>query len=133
MENKFVLDTNWVLRYLLNDNEEMANEVELFLRKVQSGKETAYLTIEVIEELIYVLTKFYKYLNQDVSDKLLSFIRLSGVKVVEREIIENSLEIWGRQNADWVDVVLITREYVDSWKVLSFDKDIIRLRKLVIK
>jgi predicted nucleic-acid-binding protein len=133
MNSKFVLDTNWVLRYLLNDNEKMADEVESFLRKAKSGISTVYLTIEVIEELVYVLTRVYKYTNQEVSEQLLNFIRLSSVKIIEREIVESSLDLWGKQNVDWVDALLITREQIGGWKILSFDRDIQKLRKLVKK
>lgn len=131
MTREFVLDTNWVLRYLLNDNLEMANEVESVFRQAKVKKHKINLTIGVVVELVYVLTKVYKHHRQEVSEQLLNFVRLSAVKMVDREVVERSLELWGRENVDFVDVLLVMREKIERWQVLSFDRDIQKLRKTI--
>ena len=42
-----MLDTNMILRYLLNDNEDMALEAEDIIKKGQ-----VYVTIEIIAEVV---------------------------------------------------------------------------------
>ena len=54
-----ILDTNMVLRYLLNDVQEMADEAE---RRIQAGN--ASVTIEVIAEAVYVLRNVYGIKNK---------------------------------------------------------------------
>ena len=49
-----ILDANVILRYLLNDNEEMALEAEKVIKA-----QNALVTIEVIAEVVYVLKRVY--------------------------------------------------------------------------
>ena len=49
-----MLDTNMILRYLLNDNEEMASEAERVIKK-----EAVQVSIEIIAEVVYVLKGVY--------------------------------------------------------------------------
>jgi len=49
-----IFDTNMILRYLLNDDQEMANRAEQYLN---AGD--VHVTIEVIAELVYVLRGVY--------------------------------------------------------------------------
>lgn len=44
-----MLDANIILRYLLNDNEKMADEAEKIIRE-----ERAWVTTEVMAEVVYV-------------------------------------------------------------------------------
>ena len=48
-KNMVIFDTNMILRYLLNDNEEMKNTAKRYLID-----DKVYVTIEVIAEVIYV-------------------------------------------------------------------------------
>lgn len=50
-----VFDTNAILRYILQDNIEMADIVE-----AQIMKHSCFLSTEVIAEMVYVLSKVYK-------------------------------------------------------------------------
>ena len=47
-----ILDTNIILRYLLNDNNQMADEAEKIIRE-----NAALVTIEIIAEVVYVLKR----------------------------------------------------------------------------
>ena len=53
-------DTNFILRYLLRDNEEHFVEAADFFEKVRVGKEFAIISESVLVECLYVLTKHYK-------------------------------------------------------------------------
>ena len=44
-----MLDANMILRYLLNDNEKMADEAERIIREGN-----VWITIEVLAEVVYV-------------------------------------------------------------------------------
>ena len=49
-----MLDTNMILRYLLNDDQEMADKAEQYLNAGDVS-----VTIEVIAEVVYVLKGVY--------------------------------------------------------------------------
>lgn len=63
-----MLDTNMILRYLLNDNEQMADEAEKIIRKG-----SVRVTMEVIAEVVYVLKGVYSIRTRQNTVK---FIRL---------------------------------------------------------
>ena len=60
-----IFDTNMILRYLLNDNEEMKNTAKRYLID-----DKVYVTIEVIAEVIYVLKGVYKMERSDIVSTL---------------------------------------------------------------
>ena len=58
-----------ILRYLLNDNPEMANIAEqLFLN------EQLFIANEILAEVVYVLLGVYEVSKIDIADKLINLI-----------------------------------------------------------
>lgn len=55
MKNTLVLDTNVILRYLLNDHPQQFQMAEAIMAKVISGEVTAYILDCVLAECVYVL------------------------------------------------------------------------------
>ena len=68
-----MLDTNIILRYLLNDNEQLADEAEKIVKK-----NAALVTIEIIAEVVYVLKRVYSIERDIIKSSLFDF--LSEVK-----------------------------------------------------
>ena len=115
-----ILDTNMVLRYLLNDNREMADEAE---RVIKEG--SVLLTIEVIAEVVYVLKGVYSIERGQIASCLLEF--LSEVNILEEKVVRLGLEIYAEQNLDFVDCILYAYNRVKGNEVKKFDKKLLRL------
>ena len=115
-----MLDANVVLRYLLNDNEEMATEAEQIIK---SNK--ALVTIEVVAEVVNVLSRVYSINMTIIRDSHLNF--LSEVEVLEREVLILGIETYAEQNLDFVDCVLYAYKYVKNYEIKSFDKKLNKL------
>ena len=64
MQNKVLIDTNVILRFLLDDNEEQA----LIAEHVIDGD--AWNTPEVLAEITYVLGSVYGMPRKDIHDAL---------------------------------------------------------------
>lgn len=79
-----MLDTNMILRYLLNDNRKMADEAE---KVISEG--SVQVTIEVIAEVVYVLKGIYSIERDKIKLCLLEF--LSEVNVSEEQVIKLEL------------------------------------------
>ena len=120
MKNMVMLDANVILRYLLNDNEEMASEAEKAIKS-----QTALITIEVIAEVVYVLKRVYAIDKAEIKESVLGF--LSETEVEEREVLVLGLEIYAEQNLDFVDCILYAYRCVKKYDILTFDK---KLKKL---
>lgn len=63
-----MLDTNMILRYLLDDSEAMASAAEQI---IQEGN--VQVSIEIMAEVIYVLKGVYGVGRKKIEEKLLDF------------------------------------------------------------
>lgn len=68
-----MLDANIILRYLFDDNEEMAGKAAEY---IEDGN--AVVSIEVIAEVIYVLKGVYSLERTDISRTITEFLKLVG-------------------------------------------------------
>ena len=110
-----MLDTNMILRYLLNDNKEMADEAEKVIKQGNAG-----VTIEIIAEVVYVLKGVYSIERDLIKTSLLNF--LSEIQADEKEVLKVGLEIYGKQNLDFVDCILYAYNKVKGYEIKTFDK-----------
>lgn len=118
-----MLDANIILRYLLNDNEKMADEAEKIIR---GG--AAQVTIEVIAEVVYVLKGVYSIERDTIKSSLLDF--LSEVQTTEPEVMKLGLKTYAEHNLDFVDCILYAYNRVKGYGIKTFDK---KLKQLLEK
>ena len=111
---KKLIDANVILRYLLNDVEEMAAESA---RIIQKG---AFTIPEVLAEVVYVLMKVYHVERQEISETLTVF--LDSVEINRKDIMIQALKIFSETNLDFVDCILIAYNKIDSTEIFSFDR-----------
>lgn len=110
-----ILDANVILRYLLNDNQEMAEKADEY---IQSGN--AAVTIEVMAEAVYVLKGVYQLQRKQIVDTLGDFLEL--VQSTNMEVLKKALDTFGTENLDFVDCVLYAYHSVDNIEIATFDE-----------
>ena len=115
-----ILDTNMILRYLLNDNQEMADRAEQYLN---SGE--ASVTIEVIAEVVYVLRGVYSMERDVIADTVKGFLELVDCR--ELDVLNLGLDTYGERNLDFVDCILYGYHCVKGAEIATFDKKLLRL------
>ena len=114
-----LIDANVILRYLLNDHEEMSQKAK------QAVIEGACTTVEVIAEVVYVLAGVYKAERDEVQEWLTCF--LSEIALEKKQAILYALKVYRETNLDFVDCVLIGYNRIEGQRVFSFDKKLNRL------
>lgn len=117
-----LIDANVILRYILNDNEEMAQKAQ----KVISA--SAYTLSEVLAEVAYVMTKVYSASRTDVAEYLLNI--LEDVHVSPYPVMKEAIEIYKESKLDFVDCIIAAYHKVEEVKVFTFDK---QLNKLLVR
>ena len=115
---KILIDANVILRYFLNDNEDMAIEAEYVI------KNGAVTLPEVLAEVVYVLRNVYKVEKQNIVDTLLDV--LNEIEIEHYETILRAVNIFAETNLDFVDCILIAYNEVEKIEVFSFDKKLTR-------
>lgn len=120
LKNMVILDANMILRYLVNDNAEMAVVAENY---INDG--SAYITIEVAAEVVYVLNSVYTMERSKISEILIDFLELVGCK--EKEVLICALETYQTHKLDFVDCVLYAYNAIHNFEIATFDKKLLKL------
>lgn len=115
---KTIIDANVILRYLLDDDKDMADMAE---KIIMNGAKTLP---EVLAEVVYVLSGVYKMQRSEVSECLFAIIDI--VDIDNKEIMNRAIEIYNSKNLDFVDCILIANNHVKGEDVFSFDKKLNR-------
>ena len=109
------LDTNIILRFILNDNKELSQQArDLILHN------DCTTTYEVIAEVVYVLTKVYNTDRAVVTDYLLHL--LPFVKTDNAVVLKSALHYYAETKLDFVDCLLAAYHLVEKKEILTFDK-----------
>jgi len=115
-----LLDANYTLRYLLEDHPEMyAKAVETI------ENQECLIPGEVLAEVVYVLTGYYKVPRDETARTLQALLSLPNLHLTTpKEQYDKTLDLLGTSSLDYVDCLLcvLGREH----KVATFDKKLHR-------
>ena len=117
-----VLDANYILRYLLNDNPGMYAEAKAVIEH-----EPCLVLGEVVAEVVYVLDGYYDIPRREIAKTLEIFFRQEGLKMHEPiSVVLQALVLYTNTSLDYVDCYLcaLKRRYM----VATFDR---KLQKCV--
>ena len=95
------MDTNYIVRYLINDNIEMADIAEDILTN-----KSVFISNEILAEVVYVLFGVYGVSKTQIADQLSQLIDFNNVATLDDDLIKKSLEIFKTKNLDFVDYLL---------------------------
>lgn len=114
-----VFDTNALLRYILQDNDEMANSVE---REIFSRM--CFVPTEVIAEMTYVLNKVYKIDRNTIACAIKGVLSIENITVSESNVVLAALEIYISTRLDFVDCMMVGYAKAKGYTVFTFDKEL---------
>ena len=116
-----LLDTNMILRFLLNDNEEMNERVTEIIKS-----ESVKITTEVVAEVVYVLRSVYKLERSKIADAVIEFLNIPSVYADNYTVIESGLRKYGEVSLDFVDCLLVAYHTEQGYEICTFDKKLIK-------
>ena len=111
---RVLLDANAILRYLLDDDAEMAAHTRSALSY------GAFLLPEVLAEVVYVLSGVYAVPRKELAEKTIPF--LSEIQSAQHDVLQRALEHFGATTLDFVDCLLLAYHEICGDSVVSFDK-----------
>ena len=111
---KILIDANVILRYLLNDDEDMAKKSEEVI------KFGAWTLPEVIAEVIYVLKSVYKIEREEITTAILEILK--EIDIEHKKTVVEAVKIFAETNLDFVDCILIAYRKIENADVFTFDK-----------
>lgn len=127
----YLVDTNVILRYLLNDIPDQAEKARRIFNRARSLKARVKILPIILVEVVYHLIHTYKIPRNEVADTLQIFISPKWIKIENKDAILEVLELFKNSKVDMVDLMLFTIAKHKGYEIVSFDKDFKRLRRSI--
>ncbi|MEZ4265769.1 MAG: type II toxin-antitoxin system VapC family toxin [Myxococcota bacterium] len=96
------LDTNVLVRYLVDDDEEQANAAAILL----SSGEQFYVSHIVLCESVWVLRSSYRRQRHEVADALQALLRSPQLSIQAPHVAERALARYASGTADFADYLI---------------------------
>ena len=106
-----------MLRFILRDNLAMAAEV-----KSQLLTENCLIPVEVVAEMVYVLTKVYSVERDVIANTLTNIANVRNITVAQKDVVLYALQVYAATTLDFVDCLLIGYSKKDGYTIFTFDK-----------
>lgn len=123
MDNVVLVDTNFFLRYFLQDNKEQSRVASEIIEKASNGRLKLWVSPWTIGELIWVLSSVYEKPKSFVLDVIEKIFATLGVVVGSKGLIAEAFRLYKSANVDFEDaMVALEAKDVNITSYLSFDK-----------
>lgn len=126
----YLIDTNYFLRFILDDNVGQRKKVRQLFEDGLHGKADLYSTIPVFFELYWVLSSFYDKNKSECARVLQLVLQLPFITFENRRILAFALQVYKKHNVDLEDcynIALYSSGTFDSFA--TFDKKALRMAK----
>ena len=120
---KAVIDTNLLVRYLINDDQKKAEAVDNLLDRAAKGEVRIIVPSVVIAELVWVLESFYQLKAGAILELVEAIINTSGLDVTDKSTIIPALRLYKSKKIDFIDAWIIEFAKERGVKAIyTFDK-----------
>lgn len=114
-----IIDETVILRYVLNDNRKQAEEAASV---IATGR--AYTYPEIIARVAVTLRDVYHVPRTMIGETLTML--LDDICVSDEDVIRLACRHFGATPLDFTDCMLVARNMLRGYRVLSFDKAVLK-------
>ncbi|RPI26936.1 MAG: type II toxin-antitoxin system VapC family toxin [Acidobacteria bacterium] len=127
---RYHLDSNVLVRFFTGDPPEMFSAATALIQRAGTGEVILELCPLVLAETAFTLESFYRHPRKRVATTLADFVRRSGVRLAERELMLDALDRVQRSGVHLVDAYLAASASQTKIPVASFDADLDRFKDI---
>lgn len=120
---KYIVDTNFVLRYLLADNIEQFEKTKHFFSLAQKGEIKVILLESVFTEIIFVLSSFYKVPRSEIHLSISAFLAYRGL-ITDTHLLLKALDYYKISRLHIVDCLIAAKTKSEDIDILTFDAEL---------
>jgi len=121
-EVTYLLDTNVLLRYLMNDHPEHSAAAKRLIEDAGSGRVALHVPLIAVAEAIFTLQRFYRVAREDVGREMLKVLTGPGIKCVGPGWTLEAVEEYRTRNVSFGDACLAAEARVEGLAIASFDR-----------
>ena len=133
MSKRRIVDTNLIVRYLVQDHEKHAKAAAKLFEACDRGELVVVVLPAVLAESVFVLESFYEHPRGDIASALGRFISSPGVEISGQAIHLDALDRYRRTKIHFVDCVIAATAAAEDTPVASFDQDFRRFTDVRIQ
>lgn len=127
--SKNLIDTNLIIRFLVNDNPKKASRVEKLLK----DKSNINILLDtVVAEIVWVLSSYYLLKKEEIIEKIRSLIHVDTISC-NAFLLNRSLTIWEENNISYIDAYLAAVAELGNITLYSYDRRFHSVSSLTIK
>lgn len=123
MKKRRLIDTNLIVRYLVQDHEKHARIADRLFEACDRGELTLVVLPAVLAECVFVLESFYEHPRRDIAQALDRLISSPGVEIEDAAVALDALERYSRTSCHFVDCMLAAAAAARNLPVASLDED----------
>ncbi len=123
MSKQRLIDTNLIVRYLVQDHDKHARAAGRLFDACDRGDVVIVVLSVVLAECVFVLESFYRHPRTDIASALGRLISSPGVEISEATVHLNALNRYKGTKAHFVDSVIAATALAKNVPVSTFDQD----------
>ena len=121
------LDTNVLVRYLVEDDEAQSRRASKLIEKAVSEGEELFISDVVMCETVWVLSSAYRFSRPEIVDVLGNLLRARSAVFTSTDRLFRSLEAFRKGKGDFADYLI--RELANAagaGTVVTFDRQLLK-------
>jgi predicted nucleic-acid-binding protein len=126
------LDTNVVLRYIMQDDEKQATKATKLIESL-TATDAGYITLVSVVEIVWVLESSYDLAREQVAQALEGVLRSKQLVVEQADQVLRALRVFKSSKADFADC-LIERSaaHAGCVRTMTFDAGAVKHAGMVL-
>lgn len=126
--NKVFLETSFLIRYFTADDKKKFKDCMLLVEAIEKGgKLRPYTSNIVLLEILYVLTKVYKFSKKETLEGIKKVIAMRNLTLIEKADSKKALALFEKHNIKYADC-LITTQIPKGVKLVSYDEEFAKIK-----
>jgi predicted nucleic-acid-binding protein len=123
VSSRRLVDTNLIVRYLVQDHEKHAQAAGKLFDACDCGDVVIVVLPTVLAECVFVLESFYEHPRGDIASALGRLISSPGVEIDGTAIHLDALDRYRETKVHFVDCLVAATAAAENIPVASFDQD----------
>ena len=132
MTQRRLIDTNLIVRHLVQDHERHARLAGKLFAACDRGDVTLLVLPVVLAECVFVLESFYKHSHAKIARALQNLISSPGIELPDLTIYLDALARYGRTQLHIVDCILAATAASQRVPVASFDQNFKKFHDVIV-